>query len=240
MSNSSPQNVSRRPARRHFFAGQTAALALGLTLFGGSRAAAQRLEAVGVAASFNVAQTWVRQSRISAAEFTLRTDTDGSRLDDTGNRFSAYARVGVGAGRFFVQPELAYSSVLGQDISVGFRQRPDSPGDDNISTFKHRLRRLEAAPLAGWRFGQNAYLLAGPVVVVNLHERSGSPDTRSGELAAGLNGSVERVQLAAQAGIGVKLWRLDLNARFEHSLTPYTKAFLLDNQRYGYRQSTRA
>ncbi|WP_035565196.1 outer membrane beta-barrel protein [Hymenobacter sp. IS2118] len=234
-------NASQRPARLGrgcFFAGQTAALVLVLALFGGGGAVAQRLEAVGVAASFTVNQTWVRQARISAAEFTLRTNTDGSRLDDTGNRFSAYARVGVGAGRFFVQPELAYASGLGSSITVGFRQFPDSQFDDNVSTYSHWMRRLDVAPLAGWRFGQNAYLLAGPVVLFNLRERYSSPDTRSGELAASLDASVERVQLAAQAGIGVKLWRLDLNARFEHSLTPYTKAFSLDNQRYGYRQST--
>jgi hypothetical protein len=214
-----------------------ALLVLSLWLGNRGSATAQRLEAVGVAASFNINQTWARQKSISAAEFTIRTDTEGSRLDDTGNRFSAYARVGVGAGRFFVQPELAYTSVLGQANSIFFASQPGSPFL-NQYIIAPRLRRFELATLAGLRLGQKGYLLAGPVFAVNQREQSADTRSRIEALAQGINNGVERVQLAAQVGVGIKVWRLDLNARYEHSLTPYTKGFVFDSQRYDYRQAT--
>ena len=50
--------------------------------------------------------------------------------------------------------------------------------------------------------------------------------------------SVVPVQLLAQGGVGTTLWRFDVNARYEHSLTPYTRKLTYAGQQYAYRQST--
>ncbi|MDO7847882.1 outer membrane beta-barrel protein [Hymenobacter sp. M29] len=216
-----------------------AALLLLVLLGASAGAAAQRLQEAGVAASFSMGQTLARQTRLDVAQFQLQTDIDGSRLDDTGNRFSAYARVGLGVGRLFVQPEVAYSSVLGQAYGIAYYSQPTAPWP-NLVIFTPRLQRFEVAALAGLRLGRRGYLLAGPVLAYNLRETYG-PET-GGEvyvpLVQSLYRSVRPVQLLAQAGIGMKIWRFDLNARYEHSLTPYTQRFTYAGQTYDYHQAT--
>ncbi len=70
---------------------------------------AQHLEAVGLSASFNISQTRSHESVIQIGNYTFLPSDDGSRTDDTGNRYSAFARLGFGAGRVFIQPEIAYT-----------------------------------------------------------------------------------------------------------------------------------
>ncbi|GAA3957113.1 hypothetical protein [Hymenobacter antarcticus] len=182
-------------------------------------------------------QTWARQASLSVAQFQLLTDIDGSRLDDTGNRFSGFARVGVGLGRFFVQPEVAYSSVLGQAYGLTYFSQPSIPVP-NLVIFTPRVRRFEVATLAGLRLGKRGYLLAGPVLAYNLRDNYGDPSVVYVPLVQSLYDSVVPVQLLAQAGIGTTFWRFDVSARYEHSLTPYTRRFEYAGQQYAYRQST--
>lgn len=207
-----------------------------ILLAGAQNARAQRLEAVGVGASFNVSQTWARQRIIQVEQYTIRTDDDGSRADDTGNRFSAYARIGFGAGKWFVQPEVAYTSVLGNQSSISYYSRPNAPWPD-ISYVYPRLKRTEVALLGGVHLGRRWYAVAGPLVAFN--QRPGfTPANNLAGLYASLEQSPERVQALAQAGVGVQLWRFDLTARYEHSLTPYTRQFKYNQQTYAYRQRT--
>ena len=197
----------------------------------------QNLEAVGIAISANSNQTWAREAETQVEQYRLLTDIDKGRLDDTGNRFSAYARVGFGLKGFFVQPEVAYCSVLGQAYGIYGPVQNNSPWLTTHS-FVTRLRRLDVAPLTGLHLGKKAYLLAGPVLAFNLRDEFGFPDLPYNELVESIYQGTQRVQLLAQAGIGVKLWRFDLNARYEHSLTPYSREFTYNGQTYDYHQTT--
>jgi hypothetical protein len=203
-------------------------------------ARAQRLEAAGVGASFNISQTWARQRQILVEQYTIRTDDDGSRLDDTGNRYSAYARVGFGAGKVFVQPEVAYTSVLGNQTSITYFSRPDvNTQFPDVSFLYPRLRRAEVAVLGGVYLGRRLYVLAGPLLAVNRREKDiHDPFYRPYELVNSLNRSVVRTQLLGQLGLGLQLGRFELTARYEHSLTPYTREFVYRQQTYAYRQRT--
>ncbi|GAA3925897.1 hypothetical protein GCM10022406_09810 [Hymenobacter algoricola] len=205
-----------------------------------STTSAQQLEAVGVGASANISQTWVRQRLIQVEQYTIRTDDDGSRLDDTGNRFSAYARIGLGAGKAFVQPELAYTSVLGNQSSITYFSRPDvNLVYPDVSYLYPRLRRAEVALLAGLHLSRRFYVLAGPLLAVNQREKDTHGATSPlQELYGSFNRSVVRVQALAQLGVGLQLGRFDLTARYEHSLTPYTQELRYGGQTYAYRQRT--
>lgn len=213
---------------------KTSILASGALLAGlvmASTTQAQHLQAVGVSGSFNVNQTWAKQRVLTLGSTTVYTNTDPSRQDDTGNRASLYARVGLGEGRFFAQPEVAYTSVLGNQYTVEFPHGSFS--------YAHRIKRLEAAALAGFHITQKVYALAGPVVAVNQGKLTALPGTNSWEAAyASLDASPERLQVLGQLGLGMQLWRFDVGARYEHSLTPYTKQLLFNNQTYAYQQST--
>ena len=202
-------------------------------------ARAQRLEAVGVAGTFNVNQTHAAQDRIEAGAFLIETQTDQGRGDDTGNRLSAYARLGVGGRGFFLQPELAYTKVLGNQYRItDYSQGPTR--FPNTYYFSHWLRRWELAPLAGLHLGPRAYLLAGPVLTLNRREALDQPAGQYAyqELYQGLYQSVRRVQVLGQLGVGLRLWRFDLGLRYEHSLTPYSQRFRYQHASYAYRQHT--
>ncbi|TGE10333.1 hypothetical protein [Hymenobacter fodinae] len=192
---------------------------------------AQQLQAVGVAGSFNINQTWATQRELTLGSTTVLTHTDQAREDDTGNRVSVYARVGLRQGRFFVQPEAAYTKVLGNQYEVQFPK----------GTFYYApwIRRLEVGALAGYHITDKFYVVAGPVVARHEREKAISTSTESWVAAYNsLYASTERVQVLGQVGVGVQLWRFDLGFRCEGSLTPYTRQLRFDNNTYAYRQST--
>ncbi|QJX45834.1 hypothetical protein HMJ29_02330 [Hymenobacter taeanensis] len=194
-------------------------------------ATAQHLQAVGVAGSFNINQTWAKQRELTLGSTTILTYTDNARQDDTGNRISAYARVGIGQGTFFVQPEVGYTKVLGNQYEVQFPR----------GTFYYApwIRRLEVGALAGYHVTEKFYVVAGPVVARHEREKAISSSTESWVAAYNsLYASPERVQLLGQVGIGVQLWRFDVGARYEGSLTPYTRQLRFDNKLYAFRQNT--
>lgn len=196
----------------------------------------QHLEAVGVGASFNISQTWAEPNRIQLGKYTFQTDDDNSRLDDTGNRYSLFARVGLGEKGVFVQPEVAYTSVLGNQSSITYYQMPNSPWPDIVYLYP-RLQRLEVAALAGVHLGRRLYLLAGPVLARYRQPRRSSTGTTEIEaLQSAIYGSSLRTQVLGQVGVGVQLGRFDLNARYERGLTPYSREFSFQNQTYAYRQ----
>lgn len=206
-----------------------------------SAAWAQRVEVVGLAASFNVSQSWLREPAIQLGSYLLQT-TNNVRFDDTGNRVSAYTRVRLGEGSFFVQPELAYTSVLSSryDLSYpGDAGSPSDPGYQPASSgpFGYRIRRAELATLAGWHFTPKFYVLAGPVLALNLRDRFEN-DPATPPVYRSLYQAVEPAQLLGQAGVGLQVWHLDLGLRYEQSLTPYSRQVTFDGQTQGFHQRT--
>lgn len=93
--------------------------------------------------------------------------------------------------------------------------------------------------LPGWHLGRWGYALAGPVLALNFRQQQSAAAGQSFEaLYQALDGSVRRAQLLGQLGVGVQLWRFDLSARYEHSLTPYSRTLRYQGRGYDYRQHT--
>ena len=207
-------------------------------------AQAQRVEAVGLGASFNVSQSWVREPLLQLGRYQLQTQADPGRLDDTGNRYSAYMRVGLGQQGFFVQPELAYTNVLSSHYYLAY---PGDPGPSSapdyesasISTIGYRIRRAEVAALAGYHLSPNLYVLAGPVLAWQQRQSIESQDQRPiSTVYRSFYEAVEQRQLLGQAGVGVQFWHFDLNLRYEHSLTPYSRQLTYQGQTQAFHQRT--
>jgi hypothetical protein len=203
-------------------------------------AQAQRLEVVGLSASFNVSQSWVRESELQLGSYLLQTTPSQVRFDDTGNRYSAYARIRLGEGVWFAQPELGYTSVLSSRYDLSYPGGPGNPGQPGYqsassSPFGYRIRRAEVAALAGRHFGSHFYLLAGPVLAAQLRETAQPPTP---EVYRSLYEAVAPVQLLGQVGVGLQVWRLDFGLRYEHSLTPYSRQLTYQGQTQGFHQRT--
>lgn len=219
-------------------------LATSFLLLGGLLAApttqAQRLEVVGLSTSFNVSQSWVRESDLQLGSYLLQTKPSQVRFDDTGNRYAAYARIRLGEGAWFAQPELAYTSVLSSRYDLSYPGGPGSPGQPGYQSassgpFGYRIRRAEVAALAGRHFGPHFYALAGPVLAAQLRQ-----ETRSGtaEVYRSLYDAVAPAQLLGQVGVGLQVWHLDFGLRYEHSLTPYSRQLTYQGQTQGFHQRT--
>ena len=205
-------------------------------------ARAQRVEVVGLAASFNVSQSWARESSLQLGRYDLQTKAGAVRFDDTGNRYSAYARVRLGEGSYFLQPELAYTSVLSSkyDLSYpGDLGSPSTPGYQSAGSapFGYRIRRAEVAALAGRHFGPRFYVLAGPVLALQQRELDGGQSSIA-TVYRSLYEAVNPVQLLGQVGVGLQVWHLDFGLRYEQGLTPFSRQVTYQGQTQSLHQQT--
>ena len=205
---------------------------------------AQHLEALGINGSLNVTQTLATPEGIYLEpDYAIATNGDGSKYDETGYRLAAFARWRLGQAGVFVQPELGYTSTMGQRYLVLYDlQNPYGLGASWF-IFGHNIRRWEVAGLAGLHLGRRGYVLLGPVIALNerealLPEPSGAYPA-SAKIYNTLTQSVIPWQALAQLGIGFTVGRFDFSARLEQSLTPYTRRFTFDGKTYGYRQQIR-
>ena len=75
-------------------------------------------------------------------------------------------------------------------------------------------------------------LFAGPGVSYFLYNSKNrsfeNPDVQAA--AAALDAKPPRIQAVVQVGAGVSLWRLDLNARYEWGLTPYSRTISFNQE----------
>ncbi|TVT37798.1 hypothetical protein FNT36_21765 [Hymenobacter setariae] len=207
-----------------------------------SVAQAQRVEVIGLAASFNVSQSWARESGLQLGTYELQTSPSSVRFDDTGNRYSAYARIRLGEGSMFAQLELAYTSALSSTYPLNYPGDAGSPSDPGYqpasnAPFGYRIRRAEVAALVGRHLGPHFYALAGPVLALQQRQ-SASGTSSTAEVYRSLYGAVERGQLLGQVGFGFQVWRLDFGLRYEHSLTPYTREVTYLGQTQNFHQRT--
>lgn len=205
-------------------------------------AQAQHLQAIGVAGSFNISQSQVREPGLQLGSYYLQPATRRPRLDDTGNRLSVYARVGLGKGHYFAQPELAYTSTLSSKYTLSYPGDPgpaSAPDYESASSasFGYRMRRAELAALVGRHFSSHFYVLAGPVLAWQ-HQQSATGTSGTAAVYRSLYSAVVPVQLLGQVGLGLQAGRLDLGLRYEHSLTPYTSQVTYQGQTQDFRQHT--
>lgn len=203
--------------------------------------AGQHLEAFGGEVSVNVTQTIASPVVINLTPYKIVTNDDLFPYDEIGYKLATYARWQVGLSRFFVQPELGYTSTRGQAYGVYYYPVTSPLGPDEF-IFSHQVRRWEIASLAGMHTSRRTYVLVGPLLIFNqqqalLNVKPGYPATEA--IYNSFYQSVEPVQLLGQVGVGFLVGRFDFNLRYEQSLTPYTRRFVYDGNSYGYRQQIR-
>jgi hypothetical protein len=200
------------------------------------------VEVVGLAASFNVSQSWAREPGLQLGRYQLQTKTGAVRFDDTGNRYSAYARIRLGEGSYFLQPEVAYTSVLSSKYDLtypGDLGSPSAPDYQSASSvpFGYRIRRAELATLVGRHFGAHFYVLAGPVLALQ-HREPGDGQSASSTVYRSLYEAVAPAQLLGQVGVGLQVWRLDFGLRYEQGLTPFSRQVTYQSQTQDFHQQT--
>jgi len=125
--------------------------------------------------------------------------------------------------KIIIQPEL-YFSLKGGDITYNL-SKPDSASLVNSITKKVRLYNVDIPIMFGYNFIDNALfkfrVMAGPVASLNL-DKTISINT------AGVHDNLDKTDLNnlmwnLQAGLGIDVWKLTLDVRYEYGLNALNK-----------------
>ncbi|WP_320053085.1 porin family protein [uncultured Acetobacteroides sp.] len=121
----------------------------------------------------------------------------------------AYARVSVLG--FFVQPELYYAQ-SSTEITL------QEIGSTNVSTEVNKLNTLNIPVLFGTKFGPFR-VNAGPVATIILS------NTNIVDNVSGLDQDMDKANWGLQAGVGVDILKISLDARYETSISKLGSAY---------------
>ncbi|OUJ75493.1 hypothetical protein BXP70_05635 [Hymenobacter crusticola] len=135
-------------------------------------------------------------------------------------------------GGWYAQPEIGYVSTLATPIGISY----------NLGSLQYaaqRIRHLDARLLAGYQSGP-LRLFAGLSLGYHLRNTINNRQFTSSDVQAvadALAAPPARLQAALQAGVGVSLWRLDVNARYEWGLTQYRRTIQFQQQSHYLHQN---
>jgi hypothetical protein len=121
----------------------------------------------------------------------------------------AYARVSILG--FFVQPELYYAQ-SSTEITL------QEIGSTNVSTEVNKLNTLNIPILFGTKFGPFR-VNAGPVATIILS------NTNIVDNVSGLDQDMDKANWGLQAGVGVDILKISLDARYETSISKLGSAY---------------
>jgi hypothetical protein len=130
----------------------------------------------------------------------------------TGYHMGVFGRLG-GAG-FFVQPELLFTQTSGKFIN-----------DQN--EIKAEFNRLDLPVMLGMRFFKIVRLQAGPIASLNINSKISDIDDTIGDA------KFKNATLGYQAGLGVDIGNLFIDAKYEGGLSKWTEnigTFTTDNR----------
>ncbi len=142
----------------------------------------------------------------------ISQDTEFSAGDaQVSFQIGAFSRLELGTKKtsFFIQPEMYFSSIGAQTT---FRDitNSNSLGGANEQIFTDNINRLDIPVLVGIKSGVMRFG-AGPVGSFIINKgTSWADDTQAGSLGL-------------QAGIGVDIWRLSFDLRYEGAITRFAK-----------------
>ncbi|UOG74216.1 PorT family protein [Hymenobacter tibetensis] len=190
----------------------------------------QHLQAVGVSGSFNIARLHSSTQEFRLGSVVINPQADQSN-DETGNGPTVFGRWQVGQGGWYVQPELGHVSALETPVGLTY-------SSGNFPYSSRRIRRVDIRLLGGYQSGP-LRLFAGPSVGRYLRD-SRTPnfiDSNVQAAAEALDADRSSIQWAVQAGAGVSLWRLDVNARYEWGLTPYSRTVVFQQQAFHFNRN---
>jgi hypothetical protein len=130
----------------------------------------------------------------------------------TGYHVGVFGRLG-GAG-FFVQPELLFTQTSGKFIN-------------NQNELKAEFNRLDVPVMLGMRFFKILRLQAGPIASLNINSKLSDIDDTIGDA------KFKNATLGYQAGVGVDIGNLFIDAKYEGGLSKWTEnigSFTTDNR----------
>jgi len=133
----------------------------------------------------------------------------------------AFARISLFG--FYIQPELLFTSTTGQ-IQV-----TNTNGTvDEIQ--KYNFNRVDVPIMIGYRFVKILRLNAGPVASFNVSTKGKTATGLGNEIAD----SYKKATFGFQAGVGVDLWKLVIDLKYEGSLSKLSSGVTVNNQSYPF------
>ena len=157
---------------------------------------------------------------LSAQEFTLgpKLGLSATKIDfDSDNLIPGDAQTGyhVGLftrltfGGFFVQPEILYAKTNGTFQING----PQPGGSSGNNTFSQDFNRLDIPVMVGIRFFKFLRLQAGPIASIDINS-----DLKDASNTI-LNADYKKATLGYQAGLGLDIGNLIVDAKYESALS---------------------
>jgi hypothetical protein len=160
---------------------------------------------IGVRAGANSTNLVSDDFRFSDLGQDIRINSAGSSWGLHGGIF---ARVNVPILGFYIQPEALITSAGGE-----YRIQ-----DGSVSkNAEVRFTRFDFPVLFGYKFGP-ARVNIGPVGSINLSQRNGLNDAIA-DLATNSEQSFRGTTWGYQAGVGLDVWKLAIDAKFENNLS---------------------
>ncbi|OOG75234.1 porin family protein [Algoriphagus sp. A40] len=128
----------------------------------------------------------------------------------TGYHIGLFGRFG-GAG-FFVQPELLFTQTKGN-----FAYVPDAWSSASPEEYEAEFNRLDIPVMVGYRFFKLVRVMAGPIASININsEIKNSIETVE-------NVEYKNATFGYQAGLGVDIGNLSVDAKYEGGLSKITE-----------------
>jgi hypothetical protein len=150
---------------------------------------------------------------LSSTEVDFKNKQFTPQGAQTGYHVGVFGR--IGGGGFFVQPELLFTQTSGRFSS------------DQKENFEAQFNRLDVPVMVGIRFLKLIRLQAGPIASLNINSKL----KEAGSTVS--DAEFKDATLGYQAGVGVDLGNLSLDARYEGGLSKWTEnigSFSTDNR----------
>lgn len=166
---------------------------------------------------------------ISANELIIKDKNDINQLGISVNAADYGVHLGFFAqarlGKFFIQPEVLFNS-----NSVEYKLN-DFTDASTISTIKKEsFQNLDLPVMIGAKFGP-LRLQAGPVGHVFIDSKSQLFDIE------GYAQNFENMTWGYQAGIGLDLWKIILDLKYEGSFNDFGDHMVFDGKSYSFNDS---
>lgn len=149
---------------------------------------------------------------LSSTEVDFQSDEFVPQSAQTGYHVGVFGR--IGGGGFFVQPELLFTQTSGKFLN----------DQDQI---KAEFNRLDIPVMVGMRFFKVLRLQAGPIASLNINSKLSEAGNTIGDA------EFKNATLGYQAGLGVDIGNLTVDAKYEGGLSKWTdniRNFQTDNR----------
>lgn len=143
---------------------------------------------------------------LSQTKLDLKSDDFKNGDSKFGYHVGVFARINLGG--LYLQPEVLYTQTQGQFTF--------NPADQPIKEYDADFNRLDIPVMVGFKMFNFLRLQAGPVASINVN----SEIKNAGETVS--DADYEKATIGYQAGLGVDIGNLIVDAKYESSLDKIT------------------